>query len=61
MKDAAESLRELKNALDTLSPQDFAAWNEWMENRLTERLRRRHEHRPPASPIRSDGEEPTDA
>lgn len=61
MKDAAESLRELKHALDTLSPQDFAAWNEWMEGRLTERLRRRHEHGNLSEATRDDGEEPTDA
>jgi hypothetical protein len=61
MKDAAESLKELKNALETLSPQDFAAWNERMEIRLTERLRRRHEHGAPADAPPPAGEEPDNA
>jgi hypothetical protein len=61
MKDAARSLQELKDALGTLSPQDFATWNEWMESRLTERLRRRKEHSAPPNTPRPHGEETPNA
>jgi hypothetical protein len=61
MMDAAESLKDLKDALETLSPRDFAAWNDRMESRLTERLRRRQQHGAPTKTPPPHGEETTDA
>lgn len=51
MDTATKTLEKLHIALETLSPRDMAAWTEWVESRLTERLRLRHEH---ARPVRYD-------
>lgn len=47
MDTATKTLEQLHIALETLSPQDMAAWTEWVESRLTERLRMRQEHARP--------------
>ena len=43
MNDAWTTLKQLDDALEKLSPHDRAAWTEWVESRLTERLRIRQE------------------
>jgi len=48
MDNPAKTLEELKTALETLSPRDMAAWTEWVESRLTERLRLRQGHARPS-------------
>ena len=59
MTDIDESLRELQDNLDRLSPSDFAAWSDWVEERLTGRLRLRQTHPAPlATPIPTDKESP---
>lgn len=58
MDTSAKTLEQLHNALETLSPRDMAAWTEWVENRLTERLRLRLEHaRPVLCDVYPDTEE----
>jgi hypothetical protein len=43
MDNMPDTLEQLKNALEKLSPRDRTAWTEWIETRLTERLRIRQE------------------
>jgi hypothetical protein len=47
METATKTLEQLHIALETLSPRDMAAWTEWVESRLTERLRLRQEYARP--------------
>jgi hypothetical protein len=43
MDNMPDTLEQLKNALEKLSPRDRVEWTEWIETRLTERLRIRQE------------------
>lgn len=50
MDDTSSTIRQLKAALSELSPVELAAWTEWVESRLTERMQRRSaqaQKRPP--------------
>jgi phytoene dehydrogenase-like protein len=50
MDDTSSTIRQLKAALRELSPGELAAWTEWVESRLTERMQRRSAQAPKRPP-----------